>query len=65
MTEVLAEYSFVEDLNGLLWINVRVNRQPYDVIGPFKTPGERERALDDLLSIQRAAGAIDLPERPQ
>jgi hypothetical protein len=62
--EVLAEYTFRET-DGEFWIDVHANRQPFDTVGPFATEGERQRAFDDLLSMMRCVGAIDIPARPQ
>lgn len=63
--EVVAEYSFLDDLNGGLWIDVQVDRKPHDRIGPFQTAGERQSALNDLLGMMRSRGAKDLPATPQ
>jgi len=65
MTTVLAEYSLRDTVDGELWIEVHVDRKLHDRIGPFTTHTERERALDDLLQMQRDGGATDLPARPQ
>jgi hypothetical protein len=60
-TKVMIEYLFGEDGDtGQLWIDIRVNREPYGQIGPFETDGERQRAYDDILSITRSVGAMDV-----
>lgn len=32
---------------------------------PFASADERQRAHDDMLSMMRASGAVDIPNRPQ
>lgn len=64
-TEVVAEYVFRDMQDGELWLDVRVNRQPYMQIGPFDTATERQRAHDDLLTMTRSLGAKDLPLHQQ
>lgn len=64
-TEVVAEYVFRDMKDGELWLDVRVNRQPYMQIGPFDTAAERQRTHDDLLNMTRSLGAKDLPLHQQ
>ena len=64
-TEVVAEYVFRNMKDGELWLDVRVNRQPYIQIGPFDTEAERQRVHDDLISMARSLGAKDIPGQPQ
>lgn len=64
-TEVMAEYIFRDTRDGEFWIDVKVNRQPYQSVGPFDTAAERQRAHDDLLNTLRSIGAKDLPRLPQ
>lgn len=64
-TEVVAEYVFRDMKDGELWLDVRVNRQPYMQIGPFDTAAEWQRAHDDLLNMTRSLGAKDLPLHQQ
>lgn len=57
---VLIEYFRRDDDDGH-WIDVKVNRLPYDSVGPFDTQAERDRAFDDLIDMSRQCGARDLP----
>ena len=64
-TEVVAEFIMRDMRSGELWIDVRINRQTYQSVGPFDTEQERQRALDDLLSMTRSLGAKDIPNHVQ
>ena len=62
---VLAEYTMTETRDGEFWINLTVDHLPHDRLGPFATESECRRAYDDLLSMNKSLGAVDLPGRPQ
>lgn len=62
--KALVEYYLADGNDGQFYINIDVDKKPYHQIG-FDTPGERQRALDDLLNMQRSSGAIDLPTKEQ
>jgi hypothetical protein len=64
-TEVMAEYIFRDTRDGEFWIDVKVNRIPYQSVGPFDTASERQRAHDDLLQMVRSLGGKDVPALPQ
>lgn len=59
-TEIVAEYIHRDMKNGEFWLDIRVNREGYANIGPFATAAERQRAMDDLLTMMRAGGARDV-----
>lgn len=59
-TEAVVEYKF-STFEGDLVIEIVINSEPYCILGPFDTPGERQRALDDLLGMVRSCGGKDLP----
>lgn len=63
--EVVAQYSFYDDPDGTYSICVKANGQWQAPLGPFDTAAERQRAFDDMMSMMRSTGAIDLPARPQ
>jgi hypothetical protein len=60
----VVEYCYLEDEKGY-WIKIVANRQPYGSLGPFETENERQRALDDVMSMVRSMGGKDIPVRPQ
>ena len=64
-TEVMVEYIHRDTRDGEFWIDINVNRQPYQQLGPFETKAERQRAHDDLLEMLRSHGAKDLPASTQ
>lgn len=64
-TEVVAEYILRDMRDGEFWIDIRMNRTPHGSVGPFASDAERQRALDDLLSMTRSLGAVDVPALPQ
>lgn len=61
--DALVEYLHRE-ADGKFWLDIHVNRQPYESIS-FNTTSERQRAQDDMLAMMRSIGAADLPGRPQ
>jgi hypothetical protein len=62
--KALVEYYLGDSKDGQFYLNIHVDNKPYHQIG-FDTPEERQRALDDLLNMQRSAGAIDIPNQEQ
>lgn len=65
MNEAVVEYMLRDMSGGSFWIDVVVDRERWGSIGPFETETERQRALDDLLSMTRELGAKDLPLKEQ
>lgn len=61
----LIAYLLVDKENGEYWIRTDVDSKPYAEIGPYDTAEERQRVLDDLLSMMRSQGAQDLPNKKQ
>lgn len=59
-TEVMVEYIFRDTRDGEFWIDIHVNRQPCQELGPFETKTERQRAHDDLLQMVRSLGGKDV-----
>lgn len=57
--KAVVEFAFGES-DGQFWLYLIVDRVPHHS-EPFDTPGERQRAYDDLLQMMRQQGAIDLP----
>lgn len=57
----VVEY-FFRDTDGEFFIDVHVDRNPWQSIG-FDTKEERQRAHEDLLNMNRASGAIDVKEQ--
>ena len=62
--DAMAEFRFREDGAGL-WIDVDVDRRPYSTLGPYSSVGERQAALDDLVTMLISSGAQDMPTRTQ
>lgn len=60
--DCVIEYYKLDDVDGEWWIYVHVNKKPHGKIG-FPTASERDRALADLLNMQRSHGAIDVTEQ--
>ncbi len=57
--KAFVEFFFSQNEDGF-WIDVRVERNPYDRLGPFATEKERQLAYDDLMNMQRHTGAQDV-----
>lgn len=60
----VVEY-FYRESDSEFWIDVRVDRAARDSLGPFRTATERQRAYDDLMTMMRSTGAVDLPAQAQ
>ena len=60
---VRVRYILRDEPNGEFWFDVEIDGGKYETqhIGPFRSATERQRALDDLLIMTRATGAIDQP----
>lgn len=63
--KVVAQYSFYDDPDGTYSISIKVNGQWVAPLGPFDTKSERQRVFDDMMTMMRSTGAVDLPSRPQ
>ena len=63
-TEVVAEFIFRDTCDGEFWMDVKINGRVEHQI-QFDTSTERQRAHDDLMTMTRAHGAVDLPVHPQ
>jgi len=59
----MVEY-YHRDEGGKFYLDIRVDRQPYDSIA-CSSAGERQRMHDDLMQMLRSTGATDLPNRAQ
>lgn len=62
--KTVVEYTQRDDISGF-WIDVKADGVEREPIGPFSSPAQRQAAYDDLLSMMRTAGAIDLPSFKQ
>ena len=59
--KALVEY-YQHDKDGKFYLTVHVDKKPHDQI-EFDSATERQRALDDLLDMQRSHGAQDVTEQ--
>jgi len=57
--DVLVEYLHSNNGDDEFWLDIHVNRQPYNRLGPFPSGAARQRAEDDLVSMMRSFGARD------
>ena len=49
---------FFREANGL-WLDVEVDGQKHDSVGPFATEAERQCAFDDLMAMMKSTGSVD------
>lgn len=47
------------------WIDIRADGVQREPIGPFASASDCKNAYDDLLSMMRATGAVDMPTHKQ
>jgi len=47
------------------WLEIHVDRKPWAQIGPFDTAAERQRCHDDMMTMMKSQGAIEVPVKPQ
>lgn len=64
MPGVLILYQRRDAADGF-WIDMKVDGVEMAPLGPFDSKRERDLAYDDMLSMMRSTGAIDMPSRPQ
>ncbi len=55
----------LRETGGEFWLDIHVNREVVQSLGPFQTASERQRAHDYMLAMMRSVGAVDLPAREQ
>ncbi len=63
--DVVVEYIFRDMAGGSFWIDIRADGEMQGSLGPFDSEPERQRALDDMVSMLRSTGATDIPLRLQ
>lgn len=61
--QAVVEYRFRDGDD--YWIDIVVDGAPWAQIGPYDTPGERQKYLDELLTTMRSMGARDISVLPQ
>lgn len=64
LKRTIVEYSVRADDDGH-WIDIRADGAQSEPIGPFESAADCQRAYDDLLSMLRATGAVDMPAHKQ
>lgn len=63
--EAFLEYIKVDEVDGTFGIEIIVQGEPKSGVCGFATAAERDRALDDLLSMMRSLGAKQGPAATQ
>lgn len=61
--KAVIEYSLRESRDGKWYILIEIDRSKTRKLGPFKGERDAQAAYDDLLSMMRNTGAIDVAQQ--